>query len=198
VAKDDLLTDFANSVWNQRAKGLPADLNLQRAITPQELQNLKLRYAFVQIINPESTAELTKIRFIRSESSGWVILTYGTEEAISALASSAGERIFSHGEYLQAKDGRLERICSGTGTLPMLVIATAEDMVRLAKEAGWEILHIVDGHPLMCWGIWKACQDLGIMISGYVPSKEEEARYERIKRKCPNTLIMQPTPGIKL
>ena len=198
--RDDSLDDFAKLIWGKRSEGLPVpELDIKREISPQELKNLHLRFAFVQILNPESTGEFSEIHSVKSKS-GWVILNYG-----NAMAASPGEMLFSHGEYEQAEEateeaeeGSLQRVCSGTGTVVMQIVNTAADMVRIAKdELHWPSINIVNGHPLMTFAIWKACQDLNIPVN-YDPTKDEEAKYQRILKNCPKTLVIQPEPlGVK-
>jgi hypothetical protein len=182
------LSEFAKTVWGKRAQGLPVpELDLKRAISTQEIDNILLRYAFAQIINPEAVGEeFNEIRFIRSRS-GWLILHYG-----NAMTTSPGNNLFDHGTYITAEDGSLERVCSGTGTINMKIINAAEDMIGIAKEEGWPVIHIVNGHPLMSWGIWKAAKELNLLVTGYVPSKDEEVKFERIQRLCSKTLVIQP------
>jgi hypothetical protein len=186
VAKKFSLTNFAEVVWGKRAEGLPIpEFDLANKLTQQEINNLQRRFAYVQLLDPDRAEEFGEVRLIRAKS-GWVILDYG-----SAMASSAGEKIFSQGEYTRNEGGVLTQIPTGKGTIVMQIIDTAADMVRLAAEKGWPLIHIVDGHPFMSWAIWKACQDLGLPMTGFMPSIEEEARYRRIKRRCPNTLLLQ-------
>lgn len=191
---DDDLKNFAQLVWGKRSEGLPVpELNLERDITPQELENLKLHYAFVQIMNPQDVTDHGTIRFIRSNS-GWLILDYG-----NAMTASPGGSLFDHGTYEKDEKGELKRICSGKGTITKQIIDTAADMVKLAKEdCKWPLLHLVDGERLFRFGIWKATKDLGIKITGYVASKGDEARYNRIVNQCPKTLVIQSdVKGIK-
>lgn len=191
MANNDL-NDFAKLVWGKRSEGLPVpELNLKTEVTPEEVENILRRYAFVQIINPEALGENEELKLIRSKS-GWMILDYG-----NAMSASPGEMLFDHGTYKVAKDGTMERVCSGLGTNTLQIIATAADMVRRAKEERhWQLVHVVEGHPLMAWAIWKAAQDLQLPITGFEPSKEDEAKYQRILKYCPNTLVIQPEPPV--
>jgi hypothetical protein len=175
VAYKDDLSEFAN-----------LEFGLKRAITPQEVDNLLSCYAFVHIVNPKGVGS-GQIHFIRSNS-GWLILNYG-----NAMAASPGETLYDHGNYITDENGNLVRVCSGTGTRVSKIINTAADMVRIVKEEEhWPEIYILNGHPLMRWGIWKAAKDLQIPVIGYEPSKEDEAKYDRIVKACPNTLVIQP------
>ncbi len=183
--------DFAKLVWGRRAENLPVPELNPDTITPQELENILKRYAFVQMLNPEASGEYAEIKFLRSRS-GWLILNYG-----NAMSASPGEQLFDHGTYVAKDDGSLQRICTGTGTTTIQIINTAADMVVTAKEQEhWPAIHIVDGQELMKWGIWKACQDLQIPLTGFTPSKEDVAKYQRILEHCPKTLVIQPEPTI--
>lgn len=176
--RNDPLEDFAKMVWGKRAEGLPvAGFDLSRAVSAQEIENLLQKYAFVQILRPGAPAEFVNIRFMRSRS-GWIILNYK-----DAMAASPGEQLFQEGNYIFSEQKELERVCSGVGTRIKQIVDTAADMVRIAKEEeNWPEIHIVNGHPQMMWGIWKAAQDMNIPVSGYVPSTAEEAKYLRIQR----------------
>ncbi len=195
MPKDDdtLLTDFAKVVWGKRAEGLPVpELRLDSEIGPQEMENLKLRSAFVQILNPKKVDEFEAAKLVKPQT-GWIIIDYRC-----ALSASAGDELPSHGKYTREADGSLIRLCTGKGTLIKQIVDTATEMVRLVHDRGWDVVHMVDGHPLMMWAIWKACQELQILVSGYVPSLEEEEKYRRIKRYCANTLLMQSEkPAVK-
>lgn len=186
---DNFMSDFAKMVWGKRLEGLPVpELKLKDEITQQELANILQKYAFVQIFNPEALGDNSDIRFIRSRS-GWLILNYG-----NAMSTSPGEMLYYHGTYTTDEEGSLQRICSGLGTNTMQIINTAADMVRIAKEEKWPSIHIVGGHPLATWGIWKSAMDLDMAITGYTPDEEDKAKYQRILQYCPKTLVIQPEP----
>ncbi|MBA2653989.1 MAG: hypothetical protein H0U71_02850 [Gammaproteobacteria bacterium] len=184
----DSLDEFAKLIWGKRAEGLPVpELDFQREITPQELENIHQKYAFVQILNPEAADDdFADIKIIRS-SSGWSILNYK-----NAMSASPGEMLFYQGDYIQNDAAILERVCSGRGTIILQIMNTGADMVRIAKEENWPAIHIVNGHPFMSWAVWKAAQDLHLPVTGYQPSKYEEAKYQRIQRECPTLIIHEP------
>jgi hypothetical protein len=163
---------------------------ISRDITPQELQYIYHRYAYVQILNPDLTGEFTEIRVLRSRS-GWLILDYE-----NSIASSPGQMLFTHDTYMTTEDDTLKQICSGTGTITLQIANTAADMVRIAKEErNWPSIHIVAGYQQMKWGIWIAAQGFNLPVSGYTPSKEEENKYHRIQIRCPSLILGPSGPG---
>lgn len=183
--------DFAKMVWGNRAEGIPVSgFDVQREISLAELEYLHLKFAFVQILNPASTDEFETIRFIRSRS-GWIILNYK-----NAMCTSPGEMLFTD-EIYTGLGHEVIRLNTGSGTRPKQIVDTAAEMVRMAKEEEhWPSIHIVNGEALMCWGIWKGARDLGIPVTGFVPTKRDEEKYKRIESHCP-TLLMQSKPAVK-
>lgn len=176
-------------IWGNRMDGIPdTGFDLTRDLTKEELSYLRQKYSYVQLLNPESKGDFTEIKFMRA-ASGWLILFYK-----NAMAASAGENIFTDEAYIHENEG-FERVNTGVGTRIKQIIDTSSEMVRIAKEADWPAIHIVNGSHLMSWAVWKAAKDLGMEITGYVPSKSDVERYERIKRNCPNLILTQtPSP----
>ncbi len=192
VYKKGSLEDFAKSetVWGKRAEGLPEiGFDLGRTPTKDELAYLHQKYSFIQIVNPGAQGEYSEIRFLRAPS-GWLIFFYK-----NAMAASPGEGIFTDDVYTSQGD-EVTQVCTGTGTRIKQIIDTASELVRIAKEEKWTGIHVIDGTPLMSWGVWKAAKELGMEVTGYVPSIEEEAKYERIQKNCPS-LILSKTPSPK-
>ncbi len=182
----DPFDDFINMVWANRSEGLPVTgFDLKREITPEELRYMHQKFAYMQILNPEGQGEFSDIRFIRGQS-GWMILDYR-----NAMSTSPGEALFSDELYSGSRD-EYYRINLGTGTRVKQIIDTAAEMVTMAKERNWPSIHIVNGQRLMKWGIWKASMDLDIPLTGFVPTKQDEEKYKRIKTQCPTLLISAP------
>jgi hypothetical protein len=188
--KNKTFDDFAARVWGNRAEGLPVpNFDLAREITTEEINFLNLKFAYVQIANPEAMGDYSERTFNRCRS-GWVIINYK-----NAMSSSPGEMLMSDDIYQQKEHGQFEQVNTGRGTRIKQIIDTAAEMVRLAKqEEKWPTIHIVSGHPQMCWGIWKAAQDLQMPVTGYSPSKEDEAKYRRIESLCPTLMLSSSTP----
>lgn len=180
MADDDSLDDFAKLVWSKRSEGLPVvGFDLTREITPKELDYMQQKFAFVQILNPHATGEYSNIRFIKADS-GWVIFDYS-----NAMSASPGEMLFTDEAYRATEEGDFERICTGKGSRIKQIIDTASEMVMIAQQNNWSTVHIVDGHELMKWAIWKAAQDLQqqglqLEVTGYEPPDKRKKKYQRI------------------
>lgn len=186
VYKSDKLNKI---IWGNRAEGVPVPpFDLTREVTPEELAYMHQKFAYVQIANPFAMGEYSEVQFIRAPS-GWLVINYK-----NAMCSSPGEMLFTDAAY-KVEDEQTSRLNTGTGTRINQIIETANLMVRLAvEEQNWPAIHVVNGTSLMCWAIWKAAKDLGREVIGYVPSKEEVEKYERIRKSCP-ALLLQHTPS---
>jgi hypothetical protein len=180
-------SNFSRDIWGKRAEGLPViELDVTRRITHDDVLNLLQKYAFVQVINPESSGEYEELKFIKVES-GWIILDYGP-----AMSTSPGELLFNDIFYTVTEEGDLKRICTGTGTRIKQIVDTGTEIVILAAEKNWPGIRIVDGYDLLNWSIWKSAQVYGMTVSGYTPTKADIAKYEQIKVSCPSLVGFTP------
>jgi hypothetical protein len=185
--RKDISEDFAKFVWGKRAENLPVPgFDLTREITPEEISYINMKFAYVQIMNPHAMNEFSEGQQLRAKS-GYAIIDYE-----NAMSASPGELLFTDQVFVREGEN-YKQINTGSGTRIKQIIDTAAEMVQLAQQKGWPAIHILSGHPKMCWGIWKAAQDLQIPVTGYAPSKEEEAKYHRIENNCPSLIIQAPT-----
>jgi hypothetical protein len=183
---------FDEAIWGKRAEGLPVPrFDLTRDITSEELSYLHQKFGYVQLLNPYAMGEFGEIRFVRAPS-GWLILNYK-----NAMTASPGELLLTDAAYSHEGD-QLTRLNTGTGTRIKQTIDTASFAVRMAvEEEHWPAIHVINGTSLMCWGVWMAAKELNLELTGYVPSKAEVAKYERIKANCP-TLVPLNIPQKRL
>lgn len=172
--------------WAQLSEGLPV-IGLRPDISPAELRYLHQRYGYVQIVNPFSLDEFTEVQFIRL-SSGLLMFDYG-----NAITVSFGEKLLTDA-YYKVENGNTERVCTGVGTRIKQIVDSGVEAAHWAIEKNWPEILIAGGTEDMCWGVWKGAKDRGVEVSGYEPSLEQQAKYERIKANCP-TLITTKTPS---
>lgn len=204
------LDDFAKEVWGKRAEGLPViGLDIDRPIAPTDIDFIKKRYAFIQIINPDATEEesFDSIKIIKAKS-GWTILHYGT-----AISSSPGDTLFGVSDkYRLDENGNYTPVNTGKGTRIKQIIDTAVEIIRLTQKSSddtgdeggsgkevkksWPSIYIVSGQDDFIWAIWAAAQEYKLEVQGYTPSKQDIAKYERIKSifKSITHPVKQPTP----
>lgn len=186
------LEDFAHEVWGKRAEGLPvAGLDISRPISAADMDYIKRRYAFIQIVNPDAGPDenFDSIQIIPAKS-GFTILHYGT-----AICASPAESLFGlPNEYKLDENGVYIPMHTGRGTRIKQIVDTAIEMVALTQRSkdakpdegvkkSWRSIYIVAGQDDFKWATWAAAQEHQLEIQGYTPSKEKEeiAKYERIK-----------------
>ncbi len=152
-------------------KELGIDKNaLKRRITPGEVLYLLDQCPFLQIADTRLhlTENLPPLKIIQAQS-GWKIHSYG-----NALSSSPGDLLYGGTEGL------------GKGTIINQAAMTAFEMVDLAREFGWDAIHLIDGHPLMAWAAWMQTLESGIELEGYTPTAQDHVKWQRIKGYKPS------------
>lgn len=169
---------------NLRKLGLGAAV-WDRPVSPKEVQYFLDRWPFVQLLSTNELPVLPQVEQ-RTAPTGWVILNYG-----DAMASSPGRHLFGHHEDDQGGgEGEPPR----HGTIWRQTFETAEHMVALAQQLGWQGVHVVDGHPMMEWAVWMAALDRDLVVTGFEPEPEDYDRRARVKRSALVDLkYLQPT-----
>lgn len=195
--KDDAINDFLKD-WESLGERHSLNLDITREITPRDISHLLLNYSYVQLLNPYSMGEFGEIRFVRAPS-GWLITDYK-----NAISVSPGEKLFTDAGFV-IQNGQQERVYTGVGTRIKQVVDTGREAARVAAEENhWPEIHVVNGTSMMCWGVWLGAIDLGIKVTGYVPSAKQQRQYEEIMSHCPSLIATktvaprQPAPGADL
>lgn len=172
--------EFLNEVHGEGASesGLEYDLS----VTDEDILLYLNRHPYLQILNLDPTfEEFDSVKLTQSKC-GWPIQDFG-----DALSSSQGEKMFDGIGAItlfadDEDDGAgASDLTPGDGTVVKQAFDTAVEMVEMIKER-WSGLHIVAGAEVMKWAAWVVANDLGMEVYGYEPSKEAEARAQRLKR----------------
>jgi len=180
VEKDN---DELEQQIQETAKKLNVDIDVLREITPEEIQYLLDHCPFLQIVGPEMELAPEKVKIVQSES-GWDIHDYG-----DAIASSPGRLLIGGGNFRiyfgdeDDEDGGSggEIINPGKGTIRNQAFVTASEMVLMGQEHGWDVITIVDGHPLMKRAAWIKATEEGMTVDGFEPTEEDEKIRQRIQ-----------------
>lgn len=167
-----------SSLWEDRMLGVelpPIDIN--RPITPEEVQYLLQLYPFLQILNSEPNwGPDINVKLVTTQS-GWVIHDYD-----QALSVSPGELLFGYKKAPPSDAKEEEEGGSGHGTLVKQTYETAEFMVQYAIDQGWPGIEIIAGTPFMQWAAWMAAEDRNLIVFGYEASKTDKVKRDRIIR----------------
>lgn len=153
-----------------------------REITHAEIQYFIDRWPYLQILSTNKLEPLDEVQYVTAKSN-WTIINYG-----DALTSSPGKFLFGGGDFrimLNRDDddgGGGDIVNPGKGTIWRQAFDTVGDMIQLAKQLGWEGVHIIDGHPLMKWAAWMKAVEDGMSLSGFSPTERDIARRERVRR----------------
>ncbi|MCB1826837.1 MAG: hypothetical protein KDH94_00330 [Coxiellaceae bacterium] len=171
MSEEQDIQDLENTIQEASEK-LNIDIDILRAITPEEVQYLLDHCPFLQIVGPEKKIKKPDVKLIQSDS-GWDIHDYG-----DAMSSSPGRFIFGGGDFRISLEGEDDNggdvINPGKGTVVNQAWVTAGDMINLAQQKGWKFLTIVDGHAIMKRAAWIKASELGITVDGFEPSLEDE------------------------
>lgn len=179
---DNIIKDF----WENRAVGVvtkPLDF-----INTAILQYLRERYPYLQMISMQAKFEEAIIPQFKKSSCGWVIHDYG-----QAMSSSLGKYLYgprNPGMKEKEEDttgGSGTWDGTGAGTLIRQTVDTAKAMIDLAIEKGWPGVEIISGTELMQWAAWLAAQEKNYPLIGYSPSREEQKKYDRIRKEKSQT-----------
>jgi hypothetical protein len=199
---------FLENIWGKREIGAPIPkIDVLGPIRHQDVLYLLSRYPFLQLVNINAAfPEEIHPKFVNSES-GWVIHDYG-----DALSASPGELLF--GDYSQtlatakAKTKKIKKeedegggetgveIVIDKGTVVNLAVITASDMIALAMEKGWAGAEIIAGTALMQWAAWMAAEDFGFKLEGYVASRLDKEKRERILKQRAIEEAPRPRKGL--
>jgi hypothetical protein len=208
--------------WLRRSMGLSSvESALGRAVSEQDVRHLKNLHPYLQIKNTGSTPLGLCDAVVKNTQTGWVMHDY-FDAIATAPADFLGAGYLDEGKASdddqdqddqdeQAPEqtqkgadaeegeedsgiGELERT-SGNGSPIKQAIDTAQEIVELVQERGWEGIEILSDHELMQWATWIAAQDHNLPTVGFEPTDEQKAKYERIKRVKNQGLGLQG-PGV--
>jgi len=160
--------------------GLTNAIDWSHGLTPNDILYLLDHCPFIQVVSGDSR-EPQDVEIIKAPS-GWDVHYYG-----DAMSTSPGKLLFADAEDIkrilkEEDDDEGGEGGGGKGTIYQQAFDTAAFIVALARKKGWQGLHIVDGHPRMEWAAWVAALDSGLNVSGFTPTKQDEAKYQRLKR----------------
>lgn len=181
---DDDLEALANiGVWGQRDQGLLVE-NITRPISPSDVEYLRSRCPYIQILNIDATFEhYTSVHFIRAKS-GWTI-----QDLDDGLCTSVGSFMFGGSdsptiEGFENKDPDLleEFINLGKGTVVKQTFDTAYEMVDLIKTRWKGGIEIIAGSDLMKWALWVAAEEAKLKLIGYEASEKDKEKRVRLNR----------------
>jgi len=138
-------------------------------------------WPFLQVIESGGKIKpLEKPQLIEAQS-GWTIIHYG-----DSMATSPGKLLFGGG-YFRVRSGDDDDDEGGggivnpkKGTIIKQTFDSAAEIIRLAKEFGWEGVQIIDGHPNMQRAAWVEACRIGVRLDGYTPDVEAEKTRRRI------------------
>lgn len=173
--------EFLNEVHGEGAESLGVDLDF--TVSEEDVLYFLNRHPYLQLLNLDPTFEdADKVNFIRAKS-GWTIQDFG-----DALSSSQGDLFFSGvvSQTLFADSGDDEgegeaEFIPGDGTVIKQAFDTTHEMIDLIAER-WKGVHIVSGVELMRWAAWAIATEKGLEVYGFEPTKEDQARAQRVKR----------------
>lgn len=170
-------------VWGQRDQGILVE-NVKRDISPSDIEYLRSRCPFIQILNIDATFEhYTSVHFIRAKS-GWTI-----QDLDDGLCTSVGSFMFGGAdspsiEDPENKDPDLleEFINAGKGTVIKQAFDTAHEMVEMIKHRWKGGIEIIAGSDLMKWALWVAAEEQKLKLIGYEASEKEKEKRIRLNR----------------
>lgn len=172
---------FLGEVHGEGAETL--DVELDFTVSEEDVLYFLNRHPYLQLLNLDPSFEdADKVNFIRAKT-GWTIQDFG-----DALSSSQGDLFFSGvvSQTLFASnddeegEGDVEFI-PGEGTVVKQAFDTTNEMIDLIAER-WKGVHIVSGVELMRWAAWAIATEKGLEVYGFEPTKEDQARAQRIKK----------------
>ena len=162
------------------AQTFKIDINYFRDVSAADVLYLLDHYPFLIIKDRGETAVPYEQVQIVEAVSGWDVRDKNDE-----MQSSPGRYIFGGGYFSLGEDGEEEDeggggVNLGKGTIHKQAFDTAADMLRMAKEKGWESVTIVDGHPYMMRAAWLASTvTQGLAIAGFQPTQADKQLRER-------------------
>jgi hypothetical protein len=172
---EDDLAELAQSVWDKRDQGIAVDIETakNRPISSSDIEYLRSRCPYIQILNMEATFEnYKKVRFI-SAKSGWTI-----QDLDDGLCTSIGPYLFGGAdspsiENADSKDStQLQHFVNkGKGTLVKQAVDTAEEMALIAKTRWKGGIEIIGGSELMKRALWIFAQIHQVKLIGYEPDE---------------------------
>ena len=149
-----------------------------RGVSVSDVMYLLSRYPFVQLVDGGDNATVFEHVKIVKTPKGFDICHYG-----DSMASSAGRLMFGRGHASRGQDqGDDGEGGSGldVGTIVRQRYITAQHMIELALEQEWASVHVVDGYHDMARDVWIEGQRQGMMVTGFLPSEQDERVRDRI------------------
>ncbi|OGT33353.1 MAG: hypothetical protein A3C44_03970 [Gammaproteobacteria bacterium RIFCSPHIGHO2_02_FULL_39_13] len=149
-------------------------------VSNDDILYLAKKWSFLQIVESSGKFKPFDKPELITAQSGWTIINYG-----DAMATSPGKFLYGGGFFRFSSDEDEDEGGSGVvnpkkGTIVKQAFDSAAEMVRLAKELGWDGVQIVDGHPDMQEAVWVEACRIGISADGFVPDTEAEKKRRRI------------------
>ena len=174
---------FLGEVHGEGAESLGVDLDF--TVSEEDVLYFLNRHPYLQLLNLDPSFEdADKVNFIRAKS-GWTIQDFG-----DALSSAQGDLLFSgvvsktlfadSSDEDSEEEGEDEFVPS-EGTVIKQAFDTTYEMIELIAER-WKGVHIVSGVELMRWAAWAIATEKGLEVYGFEPTKEDQARAQRVKR----------------
>ncbi len=184
---DDQQPNLSDIVGDSdETKSLIDKIDWQRPVTQAEIEYLLSRFPFLQLLNPEADFSEEVSPTFYTAQSGWVV-----HDFVNALCASPGKFIFGgSGKNVLLKideddddegGGDAGSILRGKGTIVNQAFVTAYEMVKIAMERGWPSIQIIDGHRIMKWAAWMACEDFNKVLLGFTPTDEDNAKRKRVQ-----------------
>ncbi|MCX7121439.1 MAG: hypothetical protein NTZ67_06665 [Gammaproteobacteria bacterium] len=151
-----------------------------RQVRATDILYLAQHWQFLQIVESGGTKTPFDEPQLIEAKSGWTIINYG-----DSMATSPGKYLYGGG-YFRVRSGEDDEDEGGgivnpkKGTIIKQAFDSASEMIKLAKELGWDGVQIVDGHPDMQRAAWVEACRTGVRLDGYGPDVEAEKTRRRI------------------
>ncbi|MDQ2993920.1 MAG: hypothetical protein M3R00_03105 [Pseudomonadota bacterium] len=176
----DLGDEFAN-LWGKRAEGIRmAAFDINRPISPSDIEFLLRHAPFLQLLNIDATFDnFDKVKFIPAPS-GWII-----HDLADAISASLGPFLYGGSEGLpisgDPEGGGIPSLNPGKGTIINQAFVTAQKMVEIAEKR-WPGIEIIAGSELMQWAAWVIAEERKLKIIGFEPTEEHKDKRDRLRR----------------
>ena len=171
-------------------------------LKPEQLEALFKLYPYLQIVNGKvDNSKMTAVEYKTAET-GWRICDYGEAMSSSTPLFMTGENYPTPGLELDEDEededeggitgegsseeeeaveeffGPLAK--EGSGTLVAQAFNTAQQMIAMASQRGWQGVIIADGNEFMKRSAWIGCEVNGMAYGGFTPNDDDWKRYDRI------------------
>lgn len=157
--------------WEETLQRLGLSLNDVTQVNQSDIEWLAAHWQFLQIVDGSGNkSAFEKPEFIKAKS-GWTIVHYG-----NAMATSPGKLLFGMGggDDDEGGGGGL------TGTYIKQAFDSACELIQLAKQFGWDVVEIIDGHPDMQEAAWMEACRIGVKLEGFEADVKSEKKRRRV------------------